>query len=238
MSAGSNKISALILDMDGVIVDTEPIHVDSFRVFLKKRAIVAPEDFLLGLIGHSVEENVKEIRRTYFSGQYSDMGNDVREREDIYLDLLKASAIKPQPGLEKLVKYCLKAGIKLALASSSIREQISVILDKLHVQSGNTLNYHAVFSEIVSGEDVIRKKPAPDIYTLALSKMGVKHSQGLAVEDSPAGIQAAQAAGLKCIAIRTDYVAAERLAIADNIINTLDEVPEILQNYNMLNIGA
>ncbi len=62
-----NPVAAIILDMDGVIVDTEPLHVDSFRVFLQKRGIVAPEEFLLALIGHSVEENVREIYRTFFT---------------------------------------------------------------------------------------------------------------------------------------------------------------------------
>jgi len=230
--------SALILDMDGVIVDTEPLHVESFRIFLKRRNIVASENFLLALIGHSVEENMREIYRAFFRAREQDLENDVREREIIYLDLLQRTNIEPRPGLEDVIAYCKRKGIALALASSSIREQITTILDKLNIQSANSFSYHKVFSVIVSGEDVARKKPAPDIYLRALEQLGVNKSRCVAVEDSPAGVQAAKAAGIKCAAARTDYVAPERLETADAIISSLVELPALLERFIFNKSGA
>jgi beta-phosphoglucomutase-like phosphatase (HAD superfamily) len=232
------KHAALILDMDGVIVDTEPIHVDSFRVFLKRRDIIAPEDFLLGLIGHSVEENVREIHRTFFKQEVPDLKREVREREAIYLELLQERGISPQPGLEHLIGFCQKTRIDLALASSSIREQIQVILEKLTEAPGTIYDYHGIFSVIVSGEDVDCKKPAPDIYLLALAQLGVDRSRCMAVEDSPAGIESAKSAGLKCLAARTGYIDAEKLSAADGIIDTLNEVPDMMSKFNLIIDGV
>ncbi len=72
---------------------------------------------------------------------------------------------------------------------------------------------------------------------MAVQKLGLQKAQCLAVEDSPAGIRAAQAAGLKCAAIRTDYVAQERLEIADAIIESLREVPALIQRFGIKNRG-
>ncbi len=231
MTRHIRAVAGLILDMDGVIVDTEPLHVDSFRIFLKRRDIVASENFLFALIGHSVEENMREIYRTFLNERESDLEKDVREREGIYLDLLQRADIAPQPGLEDLVAYCEMKGIALALASSSIREQITTILDKLNARSANSFNYHQVFTVIVSGEDVARKKPAPDIYLKALEQLDINKSRCLAVEDSPAGIQSAQAAGIKCVAARTEYISPERLQIADAVIGSLAELSALVERF-------
>jgi beta-phosphoglucomutase len=232
---GSRK--AIILDMDGVLVDTEPIHVDSFRVFLKRRSITAPEEFLFDLIGHSVEENMRDIYRTYFPDRHMDLERDVREREDIYLDLLRNSKIRPQPGLEDLILICKDSGVPIGLASSSIREQIRTVLEKLTAGSVRGIDYHQVFTAIISGEDVARKKPAPDIYLMALNRLGVQSAGSLAVEDSPAGIFAAQAAGLKCVAVKTAYIAPARVKIADVIIGSLEELPRLLYRLKIITQG-
>lgn len=223
--------------MDGVLVDTEPIHVDSFRVFLKRRGITAPEEFLFDLIGHSVEENMRDIYRTYFPERQMDPGRDVREREDIYLDLLQKKTVRPQPGLEGLILFCKEEGVPIGLASSSIREQIRTVLDKLTDGSAHGIDYHRIFTAIISGEDVPRKKPAPDIYLMALNRLGAKGDGSIAVEDSPAGVYAAQAAGLKCIAVRTAYIAPARLKNADVIIGSLEELPGLLYRLKIITQG-
>ena len=230
----TERQAALILDMDGVIVDSEPIHVDSFRVYLQRRNIVAEESFLLNLIGHSVEENMREINRKFFNGDNRRSVRDIQEREKIYIDLLRDTELSPKPGLDYCIRFCQCKGIRLALASSSIREQISAVLEILSIRDNALFDYRKVFSVVVSGEDVGRKKPAPDIYLLAIAKLGLSRERCIAVEDSPAGIAAAQAAGLKCLAARTEYVPTEKLAAADGIIDTLNDVPALMVKHDII----
>jgi beta-phosphoglucomutase len=219
---------AIILDMDGVLADTEPIHVEAFRALLKEYGIDADDEYLNSFIGHSIENNVETINATYFKSEPLPVEKTTRYRDDIYLSMLKATDLKPLPGVENLLLYCTKNNISLALASSSIREQIDVILLKLTDHSKDKISYKNIFSVIVSGDDVSDKKPAKDIYQLALKKLNVRADDCFAVEDSAAGIQSAQAAGLKCVFLKNVYSIENEISIADHQITSLYEIVTFL----------
>ena len=220
---------AIILDMDGVLADTEPIHVEAFRTLLKEYGIDANDEFLNSFIGHSIENNVESINATYFKSEPLPVAKTTRYRDDIYLEMLKAAALEPMPGIFELLQLCQKKGITLALASSSIREQIDVILSRLTKHAGGELSYENSFSAIVSGDMVAHKKPAKDIYQLALKKLRLKADDCFAVEDSAAGIQSAQAAGLKCIFLKNEYSIEAEIDIADHQITSLHEIVAFLK---------
>ena len=226
-----NRPEALILDMDGVLVDTEPIHIESFRKYISGLNIAADEQFLADLVGHSVESNIVDVNNTYLAHAPVPLAEGVKLREKLYLDLLKASNIGPMPGLEVLLKACLERNIQLGLATSSVMEQVQVIFDKLTTKSVFGIDYHNLFAVIVSGDDVKEKKPAPEVYQKAVSALGLMPSNCWAIEDSAAGIESARAAGLKCLVLKNQYIKKAAMTNADAVIDSLFEAAENIKKY-------
>ncbi|MBN2008785.1 HAD family phosphatase [candidate division KSB1 bacterium] len=210
-------IKACILDMDGVIVDTEPIHMDSFRLFLADLGLTYTEGFIQSLVGYSTRENMNQIKENYFKNNEFNVTEGIKRRDNLYLNLLSTKAITPCVGIMQLIDYCRKNHIKLAVASSSENRQVITILSRLFK------NYKNVFDVIVTGDDVIHKKPAPDIYLQTVSKLNVPQDCCIAFEDSRAGVESAKAAGIICIALKTQYTSAHDLQYADRQINSIDE---------------
>ncbi len=223
------KPDAIILDMDGVLADTEPIHVAAFRMLLKEYGIDADDDYLNSFIGHSIENNVITINATYFKSSPKPVAETARYRDDIYYSLLESTNLRPLPGVQDLLLYCSQNEIALALASSSIREQVDLILAKLTKHANGRLVYDSVFSVIVCGDDVSAKKPAKDIYQLTLQKLNRLPAKCFAIEDSAAGIQSAQSAGLKCVYLENIYSLDSQVSIADYQIKSLFEIISFLE---------
>lgn len=218
------NLCAIILDMDGVLADTEPIHIEAFRVMLKEYNIVADEELLISFIGHSVENNIAAINSRYFESHPLPITETAIYRDDIYLKILQESDLKPLPGIEDLLLFCASHSIKLALASSSILEQIDVILSRLTGSSNDILSYENSFKVIVSGDMVAHKKPAGDIYQLVIKKLNCTADRCFAVEDSVAGIQSAHAAGLKCFVLKNEFTDEADIAFADGRIDSIKEI--------------
>ena len=126
-----DRCKAIILDMDGVIVDSEPIHGESFGMFLDTLKVPYTEEFISDLVGHSIDNNIETINQVYLSDNPIDVLEGIRIRDTIYLSLITSRRLKPLDGIEDLVLLCKKKGIKLGLASSSVREQIDAILKSL-----------------------------------------------------------------------------------------------------------
>ena len=225
--------AALILDMDGVLVDTEPIHIDSFRQYIADLKINASEAFLEGLVGHSVESNIVEVNQTFLGERSVPVAEGVKRREKLYLDLLKQSDVQPMSGLEHLITVCRDFRIPLGLATSSIREQVEVILDKLTGTSQFGFDYHALFSVVMTGEDVKVKKPDKEIYKKTVDALGLLPQKCWAIEDSGAGIRSARAAGLICLALKNQYIKPEDLAKADEIIGSLTEAANKIKDHKL-----
>lgn len=211
-------IKACIFDMDGVIVDTEGMHMEAFRRFLAGYDIRCTVEFTRSLIGYSIEDNVVQIKKAYPGIITLPLEEAVKKRNDIYMDLLSAAELPPEPGVIDLLSSCKKLHIQLALASSSEKRQVEVVL------KGTLQSYSTWFDVIVSGDDVAEKKPSPEIYLLAVKKLGIPAHDCLAFEDSRAGIESAKAAGITCYAVRSRHVAEAELLAADRIIDSLSEV--------------
>ena len=221
-------IRAVILDMDGILVDTEPIHLESFRTYLNKFSIEPKESFLASLVGHSVENNIAVINETFFKQKPIPIQEGVRLREEIYINLISSSNLKAMDGVEQLIDNCMNTKILLGLASSSSKKQIDLILHKLTKTSEKRLDYLSLFNAVVSGDDVQRKKPAPDIYQKMIELLDISREKCLAVEDSYAGIQSAKAAGLKCIVLDNAFIKSGEMKYADQIIYSMHELNRII----------
>jgi HAD superfamily hydrolase (TIGR01509 family) len=220
------SLQAIVLDMDGVLVDTEPMHVRAFDVFMNEMGIAHTEKDIHGFIGYSIADNVRTINRAF--GANLDVEEGVRRRDAIYLDMIRNSRLAPLPGIIDLIDYCHNYGILTALASSSSAGQVYAILDNLAGHPDYELNLRNFFHSIVTGDDVLQRKPAPDIYRKTLVNLGLEGRVCLAIEDSGAGVRSAKSAGLYCAGLRNHFIPETQLNNADWIISSVSDVVETL----------
>jgi len=214
MTEGDRVIEAVVFDMDGVLVDSEPVWERVRREFVAAHGGHWPADAQHRLMGMSTAE--------WSAYMAADFGLDfspaqVAERIIDGLAAQYASRLPLLPGAVDAVRR-LAARWPLAVASSSPASLIAVVLDAAELRSA--------FTAAVSSEEVERGKPAPDVYLAAAARLGVRPDTGAAVEDSSNGLRAAAAAGLAVIAIpRPEYPPAEdALRLARIVLSSLTEL--------------
>ncbi len=216
------NVKALILDMDGVLVDTEPLHMEAFRRYLMRYNLPHDDQYIFGFIGFSVPDNMRAVYKRFFhSTDEKKVAQAIKERDAIYLQLLRETPLKPLPGIPELIRFCQSRELPVALASSSDWEQIEVIFDNLKKTSSGSFDPCQIFKVVLSGEAVPQRKPHPEIYQRVVQMLNVKPEQALAIEDSPAGVQSAKNAGLICLALKSRFIAQEKLNEADLKLNSI-----------------
>lgn len=213
-------LRAVIFDFDGVILDSEPQHHESFRRLFERHHVAfseTPDDFT----GIGARDN---IRRVY---QKAGMNLDEEkietlnhERDLLYLGVMKETGIRTLPGAKELIKSLKSEGIRIALASSTNSSILAQILPQIGLEDA--------FDAVVGGDQVQKGKPAPDIFLLAAKKSGVAPKECLVIEDANAGLQAAKAAGMRVLMVRNDRIRQQREK-ADAFVDTLAGVtPHLL----------
>ncbi len=222
------QIRALVLDMDGVLVDTEPLHMEAFRRYLQKLGLPHDDAYIFSFIGFSVPDNIRNVFHRFYQNPSEEMiAQGIRERDAIYLQLLHDTPLRPLPGIRELIDFCQKQNLKIALASSSDREQILTIFENLKRTSQGLFDPSAIFDLVLSGEDVAQRKPHPAIYQQASEKLGVAPKTALAIEDSPAGVQSAKEAGLLCLALKSKFIEDKKLAAADALLDSVNDAVQL-----------
>ena len=207
------KIRAAIFDMDGVLVDSEAlINAAAIAMFREKGLVVQPDDFL-PFVGAGEDRYIGGVAEHYDFPL--DLPVAKRRTYEIYLDLVP-SRLEAFTGVLDLVHACRSAGLLLAVASSADEIKVRANLEKI----GLPMKF---WDAVVKGEDVKNKKPAPDIFLSAAEKLGVKPAACVVVEDAVNRVQAAQAAGMRCIAV-THTFPADRLHEADLIREKISDV--------------
>lgn len=207
----SNEMKAILFDMDGVLVDSEEFIFEAAKMMFAEHGIdVKPAD-ALPFIGTGENSYISGIGRT--NGFEVDIDRDKARTYAIY-GQITAGKLLPLPGVHHFIQQCKEKGLKIAVASSADRVKIDINL------KGIGLN-PAIFDAIISGEDVERKKPFPDIYLLAADKVGEKPQNCIVIEDAVSGIAAGKAAGAYCLGLTTSFPA-DRLSGADCIVENLD----------------
>lgn len=204
----------IIFDNDGVLVDSEPvINAAAIRGLREYGVDARPRDFL-PFVGAGEDRYVGGVAEKYGLTYRTEMKERVHA---IYYDLI-ADRLKPHEGALELLEKVRHLPGKVALASSSDHEKIRA---SLHA-AGIPLD---AFDLIVSGEEVPRKKPSPDIYLETARRIGADPSDCVVIEDAVNGVMAAKAAGMNCVAVTSSF-SREQLqnAGADHIVSGLSEV--------------
>ena len=209
----NENIRAVIFDMDGVLTNSEPlINSAAIAMFKEKGLTVQPEDFL-PFVGTGEERYVAGVAEKYHFPL--DAAAAKQRTYEIYLDLVPPQ-LEAFPGVHDLVRKCRRAGLRLAVASSADKIKVVANLKKIELPPES-------WDAVVTGERVEHKKPAPDIFLTAARDLRVPPAQCVVVEDAVNGIEAAKAAGMRCIAVAQTFPA-ERLQAADIVRDRISDV--------------
>lgn len=222
-------LRAVILDMDGVLVDTEPLHMEAFARYFERINFHYDQSFLMSLIGFSVPDNMRKVYQKLGNADPQVIAQAIKERDRIYQNLLRSKPLKPLPGIEPLIALCKQKGLKLALASSSDRKQIEIIFENLRQTSQGHFNPEEIFQAVVAGDEVSQRKPDPEIYLKACARVQSSPELCLAIEDSPAGVKSALQAGLTVVGLKTPFIEAKRLQQAHWLIDDINEIVPIMR---------
>lgn len=215
-------IKACVFDMDGLMVETESLYTQALTEIANKKGKIIPKKTRQQIMGRDAIDGMTILKKDL------DLEESVLEilnqRENIYQKLLINAILEPLPGLIELLNLLEQMQFQKALASSSQKQWIDIILKKLNITS--------FFKTIVSRDEVKKSKPNPEIYLLAAKKINLNPNQCLALEDTIPGIEAAKKAGMKCIAIPNKFNKNDIFSEADLVLNSLCEIDKnFLENF-------
>jgi len=206
-----------IWDMDGTLVDTAELHFAAWSAVAKEFNLPFTRDDFAATFGKRNPEILRQLYNDRFSEkEIAALGE---RKEEYYRAAARRQGVVPLPGVKALVEGLRQAGFKQAIGSSAPRANLDLILQLTKLA--------LFFDALVSMEDTQRGKPDPQVFLVAAQRLKISPSHCVVVEDAVAGVQAAKAGGMKCIAV--DFVghhgqAALRSAGADVVVKNLEEV--------------
>ncbi len=210
-------IRAVIFDMDGLLVDSEPLAKEAWQATARLYGSEITPELFARMLGLRQLECGAVVRAEF--GLTISVEALCRQRNDLFLERARGR-LKPMTGAPELVATLQARGTRLALATSAERRYVDLALRELRLENA--------FAARVVAEDVTRGKPAPDVYLLAARRLDVAPSDCLVLEDAPNGIAAAKAAGMWCVAVPNAYTQSLDLCAADACLPSLVDVRETL----------
>lgn len=204
--------SAVIFDLDGVLWDGEPLYHEAFNIVLAPYGHRVDDDDYSQIIGLAVEVCWDWLRRRFNLTDPTDHFLHAYDRT--VLELLERP-IEPLPGVRPLIDELRRRGVPMAVASASLRQWVDATLRGLRLQDA--------FDATVSASEVDSGKPSPDLFLLAAKRLGIPPERCLAVEDTPAGVRAAKAAGMFAVQLRAASTALPPLGEADLVLDSLSD---------------
>jgi HAD superfamily hydrolase (TIGR01509 family) len=211
------RFQGIVFDMDGVLCDSEPFICEAAtRMFAERHQLqVRAEDFL-PFVGAGEDRYLGGVAERY--GVHGNIQEDKKRTYEIYLEIIRGR-LKPLAGAREFISRCRRLGIRLAVATSADAVKMQGNLAEIGLP-------RETFDVCVNGLEVVRKKPDPEIFLLAIRQLELKPGECLVVEDATNGIRAGKAAGAMCLGLTTTFSAAElQAAGADWTAADLAQVP-------------
>ncbi len=225
-------MTALVFDCDGVLADTERYgHLPAFNETFREFGLPvqwSEEEYGRRLKIGGGKERIASILTPEFvaaaglpadpDGQAARIALWHKRKTALYTEMVVAGKLPPRPGIHRIIGLAQDAGWKLGVASTSAEASVHAILEYAVGPERA-----ARFDVFLAGDCVAHKKPAPDIYLLALERLGVDPAEVLVVEDSRNGLQAADAAGLRCLVTVNGYTEKEDFSEAKLVVSSLGD---------------
>lgn len=212
-------LKAVIFDMDGVIVDSEPIHFEIDKRVLRSCNINATDEMLLPYVGTTSPDMWMDLKEKYELPMSVD--ELMKLQSELKIQVLNECGLEAIDGIKELLSDLKQNNIISAVASSSPRFFIEMVLKITDIRE--------FFTDILSGEEVERGKPFPDIFLKTAEMLGVCPEECIVIEDSENGVKAASAAGMKCVGFANPNSGSQDLSRASSIVNSISEL-----NYEYL----
>jgi HAD superfamily hydrolase (TIGR01509 family) len=215
---------AVIFDMDGIILDSEPVQLEAVNQILARYDIHWTQETFRHHIGLRSLDFFKNLKTLYPLREPID--ELVAFHKETYCQLIQEriaqKKIQESKGLTSLLKELKGAEFHIGLATSSSRREVEIITRGLNIEK--------FFETFTCGEEVLEGKPAPEIFLKTAKALGVEPGQCVVIEDSPIGLQAAVQAGMRCVAIPTPSTHDGDFSKADLQLSSLQEVSVSLIN--------
>ncbi len=239
-------MSALVFDCDGVLADTErhghlPAFNQTFREFGIPVQWSEEEYGRKLLIGGGKERMASELTPEFVRANRlpedpealaAEVAKWHKRKTQLYTEMVASGKLPPRPGIARIIREAQDAGWTLGVASTSAEASVRAILEYAVGRERAER-----FDLVLAGDVVAHKKPAPDIYLLALERLGVDPAQVLVIEDSRNGLEAAHAAGLRCLVTVNGYTEKEDFSEAILVVSSLGD-PDGEQTTVMANRSA
>lgn len=215
-------VKAVIFDVDGTLLDTERIYMKAWKEAAAEMGYVMPDSLLQKTRAVDTKIAAKIFEEEIGNGFSYQAVRPVRVR--IAEEIIKRESPILKPGVPELLAFLKEKGIHMAVASST-----NTKTTKEHLASSEILDH---FEAVVGGDQVVNGKPRPDIFLRAAELLGVEPECCVVVEDSPAGIRAGHAAGMKTVLVPDQAaITDEIVAISDKVLKSLVEMVAYLENH-------
>ncbi len=208
----SDERWAVIWDLDGVLVDSTEGHFAAWQRLFAEEGLQMDRAEFLRTFG---QRNDSVLRAALGPDLPAARLQDLGERKEAYFRSLVPQLVRPVPGALMLLSELHGAGVAQAIGSSAPRANLETIL--------STLGISELFGATVTAEDVSRGKPAPDVFLTAAARLGIPPARCIVLEDAPPGVEAARAAGMRCVAVTTTRPPAD-LQRADRVVVSLTDL--------------
>ncbi len=208
-----NDVAAIgvIFDVDGVLVDSYAAHLDSWRRLALELGHSITEERFAATFGRTSRDIISEL----FDIRDDDRIRRLDDRKEaLYRDRIRGH-VPVMPGAASLVSACYETRFRVAVGSSGPSQNVGLVCDEMGLTP--------MLSAIVTGDDITRGKPDPQVFRLAADRMKLPPSRCLVIEDAPAGIEAARRAAMPAIALTSTH-APDALRSADLTIDGLDQI--------------
>ena len=207
-------MKAMLFDMDGVLVDSEPIHFQARKMTLARYGYTTDDEELSHYQSTPTEVFIAGINKS--RGSSIPVDEAARLHKEDFKTAFDNFDLKSIDGIPEYLEQLESLKIPMAIASSSSPELIREVIRRLGIAK--------YFRELVSGDEVARPKPNPDVYLTAAKKIGADPSECVVLEDSHNGVLAAKSAGMFCIGFRSPHSGNQDLSTADIIVNSIRDI--------------